>query len=159
MLNQKPKLNSGLTSLLILMWQELKKLGLGSEVDLHVSEVPVEYQTVQSLVPSLWKQHRPLVRWEHVRLVVFATLWLTHSFQAYVQVLVGASLFKSLAWTIGLNMFLLDAISGIQVFSLRCVFSLCYMLLCNIFRLVILCHMSQLSKSCFNMQKSMRDTL
>lgn len=42
--------------------QELKKLGLGSEVDLHVSEVPVEYQTVQSLVPSLWKQYRPLVR-------------------------------------------------------------------------------------------------
>ena len=45
-------------------WQELKKLGLGSEVDLHVSEVPVEYQTVQSLVPSLWKQYRPLVRGE-----------------------------------------------------------------------------------------------
>lgn len=42
--------------------QELKKLGLGSEVDLHVLEVPVEYQTVQSLVPSLWKQYRPLVR-------------------------------------------------------------------------------------------------
>lgn len=37
-------------------------MGLGSEVDLHVSEVPVEYQTVQSLVPSLWKQYRPLVR-------------------------------------------------------------------------------------------------
>lgn len=44
--------------------QELKKLGLGSEVDLHVSEVPVEYQTVQSLVPSLWKKYRPLVRGE-----------------------------------------------------------------------------------------------
>lgn len=43
----------------------MKKLGLGSEVDLHVSEVPVEYQTVQSLVPSLWKQYRPLVRGAH----------------------------------------------------------------------------------------------
>lgn len=31
-------------------------------MDLHVLEVPVEYQTVQSLVPSLWKQYRPLVR-------------------------------------------------------------------------------------------------
>ncbi|XP_070764880.1 pyroglutamyl-peptidase 1-like isoform X1 [Enoplosus armatus] len=41
--------------------QELKKLGLGGEVDLHVSEVPVEYQTVQSLVPSLWKQYHPLL--------------------------------------------------------------------------------------------------
>lgn len=29
-----------------------------------MSEVPVEYQTVQSLVPSLWKQYRPLVRGE-----------------------------------------------------------------------------------------------
>lgn len=42
--------------------QELKKLGLGGEVDLQVLEVPVEYQKVQSLVPSLWKQYRPLVR-------------------------------------------------------------------------------------------------
>lgn len=41
--------------------QELKKLGLGSEVDLQVYEVPVEYQTVQSLVPSLWKQYHPQV--------------------------------------------------------------------------------------------------
>ncbi|KAJ8408371.1 hypothetical protein AAFF_G00257850 [Aldrovandia affinis] len=39
--------------------QELKKLGLGHDVDLHVYEVPVEYQTVQSLVPSLWKQYHP----------------------------------------------------------------------------------------------------
>ncbi|XP_031715373.1 pyroglutamyl-peptidase 1 isoform X1 [Anarrhichthys ocellatus] len=41
--------------------QELKKLGLGGEVNLHVSEVPVEYQTVQSLVPSLWKKYHPLL--------------------------------------------------------------------------------------------------
>ncbi|XP_061734863.1 pyroglutamyl-peptidase 1-like [Nerophis ophidion] len=40
--------------------QELKKLGLGTEVDLHVYEVPVEYQTVQSLVPSLWKKYHPM---------------------------------------------------------------------------------------------------
>ncbi|MEQ2231867.1 Pyroglutamyl-peptidase 1 [Ilyodon furcidens] len=37
----------------------MKKLGLGSNVDLHVHEVPVEYQKVQSLVPSLWKQYQP----------------------------------------------------------------------------------------------------
>ncbi|XP_023699732.1 pyroglutamyl-peptidase 1 [Paramormyrops kingsleyae] len=39
--------------------QELKKLGLGRDVDLYVYEVPVEYQAVQSLVPSLWKQYHP----------------------------------------------------------------------------------------------------
>lgn len=44
-----------------LFHQELKKLGLESEVDLHVYEVPVEYQKVQSLVPSLWKQYHPQV--------------------------------------------------------------------------------------------------
>ncbi|XP_036410420.1 pyroglutamyl-peptidase 1-like isoform X2 [Megalops cyprinoides] len=38
---------------------ELKKLGLGQDVDLHVHEVPVEYQTVQSLVPSLWERYHP----------------------------------------------------------------------------------------------------
>ncbi|XP_057696472.1 pyroglutamyl-peptidase 1-like isoform X1 [Corythoichthys intestinalis] len=41
--------------------QELKKLGLGTEVDLEVYEVPVEYQTVQSLVPSLWKKYHPML--------------------------------------------------------------------------------------------------
>lgn len=70
----KAKVESGLMWLLILMWQELKKLGLGSEVDLHVSEVPVEYQTVQSLVPALWKQYCPLVRQELVPLTVLASL-------------------------------------------------------------------------------------
>lgn len=39
--------------------QELEKLGLGDEINLHVAEVPVEYQTVQSLLPSLWKRHLP----------------------------------------------------------------------------------------------------
>ncbi|XP_054623120.1 pyroglutamyl-peptidase 1-like [Dunckerocampus dactyliophorus] len=39
--------------------QELERLGLGDAVDLHVCEVPVEYQAVQSLLPSLWKQHMP----------------------------------------------------------------------------------------------------
>ncbi|KAK7888690.1 hypothetical protein WMY93_024250 [Mugilogobius chulae] len=38
-----------------------EKLGLGSEVDLHVYEVPVEYHTVQTLVPALWKQYHPLL--------------------------------------------------------------------------------------------------
>ncbi|XP_077415733.1 pyroglutamyl-peptidase 1 isoform X2 [Vanacampus margaritifer] len=39
--------------------QELERLGLGEGVDLHVCEVPVEYQAVQSLLPSLWEQHIP----------------------------------------------------------------------------------------------------
>ncbi|KAM9844478.1 pyroglutamyl-peptidase 1-like [Aulostomus maculatus] len=39
--------------------QELERLGLGEAVDLHVCEVPVEYQAVQRLLPSLWKQHQP----------------------------------------------------------------------------------------------------
>ncbi|XP_028328958.1 pyroglutamyl-peptidase 1-like [Gouania willdenowi] len=39
--------------------QELKRLGLGDDVDLHVCEVPVEYQAVQSLLPSLWEEHQP----------------------------------------------------------------------------------------------------
>ncbi|KAM6990354.1 pyroglutamyl-peptidase 1-like isoform 1-T2 [Tautogolabrus adspersus] len=39
--------------------QELEKLGLGGAVDLHVCEVPVEYQAVQSLLPSLWSEHQP----------------------------------------------------------------------------------------------------
>uniref|UniRef100_A0AAV2KPD0 Pyroglutamyl-peptidase I n=1 Tax=Knipowitschia caucasica TaxID=637954 RepID=A0AAV2KPD0_KNICA len=41
--------------------QELKKLGLGSDVDLQVYEVPVEYHTVRTLVPALWKQYHPLL--------------------------------------------------------------------------------------------------
>ncbi|XP_029380858.1 pyroglutamyl-peptidase 1 [Echeneis naucrates] len=39
--------------------QELERLGLGDAVELYVCEVPVEYQTVQTLVPSLWKEHNP----------------------------------------------------------------------------------------------------
>lgn len=39
--------------------QELERLGLGEAVDLHVCEVPVEYQAVQSLLPSLWNEHQP----------------------------------------------------------------------------------------------------
>lgn len=84
-LNQKPKLNIGSMSSFILTWQELKKLGLGSEVDLHVSEVPVEYQTVQSLVPSLWKQHHPLVRQGHMKLVMFASLKHSGLCQSYCR--------------------------------------------------------------------------
>lgn len=41
--------------------QELKKLGLGPAVDLHITEVPVEYQAVQKLLPSLWDQYHPQV--------------------------------------------------------------------------------------------------
>uniref|UniRef100_A0A8C2PZ76 Pyroglutamyl-peptidase I n=1 Tax=Cyprinus carpio TaxID=7962 RepID=A0A8C2PZ76_CYPCA len=39
--------------------QELEKLGLGHHINLHVAEVPVEYQAVQRLLPSLWKQQLP----------------------------------------------------------------------------------------------------
>lgn len=39
-------------------------MGLGEEVDLHVCEVPVEYVAVQSLLPSLWKEHQPQVLME-----------------------------------------------------------------------------------------------
>uniref|UniRef100_A0A8D3CU27 Pyroglutamyl-peptidase I n=1 Tax=Scophthalmus maximus TaxID=52904 RepID=A0A8D3CU27_SCOMX len=39
--------------------QELERLGLGEAVDLFVCEVPVEYQAVQRLLPSLWKERQP----------------------------------------------------------------------------------------------------
>ncbi|KAJ8270107.1 hypothetical protein GJAV_G00110430 [Gymnothorax javanicus] len=39
--------------------KELQQLGLGSGVELHVQEIPVEYQTVSSLLPSLWEQYSP----------------------------------------------------------------------------------------------------
>uniref|UniRef100_A0AC11D4J1 Pyroglutamyl-peptidase I n=1 Tax=Ovis aries TaxID=9940 RepID=A0AC11D4J1_SHEEP len=42
-------------------FQELEKLGLGDSVDLHVYEIPVEYQTVQRLIPALWEKHSPQV--------------------------------------------------------------------------------------------------
>uniref|UniRef100_A0A8C0S0U1 Pyroglutamyl-peptidase I n=1 Tax=Canis lupus familiaris TaxID=9615 RepID=A0A8C0S0U1_CANLF len=38
---------------------ELEKLGLGDSVDLHVYEIPVEYKTVQRLIPALWEKHSP----------------------------------------------------------------------------------------------------
>lgn len=41
--------------------QELERLGLGGAVDLYVCEVPVEYQAVKHLLPSLWKEHQPQV--------------------------------------------------------------------------------------------------
>lgn len=42
-------------------FQELEKLGLGDSVDLHVYEIPVEYKTVQRLIPALWEKHSPQV--------------------------------------------------------------------------------------------------
>ncbi|KAL7992878.1 hypothetical protein Chor_017134, partial [Crotalus horridus] len=41
------------------LFQELEKMGLGEDVDLHVYEIPVEYQAVQRLIPALWKKHSP----------------------------------------------------------------------------------------------------
>uniref|UniRef100_A0A3B3U6Q9 Pyroglutamyl-peptidase I n=1 Tax=Poecilia latipinna TaxID=48699 RepID=A0A3B3U6Q9_9TELE len=39
--------------------QELVRLGLGEMVDLHVYELPVDYQAVQDILLSLWKEHQP----------------------------------------------------------------------------------------------------
>ncbi|KAM9323316.1 pyroglutamyl-peptidase 1-like [Pholidichthys leucotaenia] len=52
--------------------QELERLGLGEVVDLYVCEVPVEYQAVQNLLPSLWKEHQPQLV-VHVGVSSFAT--------------------------------------------------------------------------------------
>lgn len=41
--------------------QELERLGLGEAVDLYVCEMPVEYQAVKRLLPSLWKENQPQV--------------------------------------------------------------------------------------------------
>uniref|UniRef100_A0A8D2IXY4 Pyroglutamyl-peptidase I n=1 Tax=Varanus komodoensis TaxID=61221 RepID=A0A8D2IXY4_VARKO len=41
--------------------QELEKMGLREDVDLHVYEIPVEYQAVQRLIPALWEKHSPQV--------------------------------------------------------------------------------------------------
>uniref|UniRef100_A0A5F7ZRP2 Pyroglutamyl-peptidase I n=7 Tax=Catarrhini TaxID=9526 RepID=A0A5F7ZRP2_MACMU len=47
------------TFLVIACLGELEKLGLGDSVDLHVYEIPVEYKTVQRLIPALWEKHSP----------------------------------------------------------------------------------------------------
>nr|XP_043883418.1 pyroglutamyl-peptidase 1-like [Solea senegalensis] len=39
--------------------QELEQLGLGEAVELYVREVPVDYQAVERLLPSLWKELQP----------------------------------------------------------------------------------------------------
>ncbi|XP_038157861.1 pyroglutamyl-peptidase 1 [Cyprinodon tularosa] len=39
--------------------QEMKKLGLGNNIDLHVYEVPVEYKKVELMVPKFLKQYQP----------------------------------------------------------------------------------------------------
>ncbi|XP_020796561.1 pyroglutamyl-peptidase 1 [Boleophthalmus pectinirostris] len=41
--------------------QELDRIGLGEDIDLFVCEVPVEYQAVQTLLPSMWEEHQPLL--------------------------------------------------------------------------------------------------
>ncbi|KAM4551869.1 pyroglutamyl-peptidase 1-like isoform 1-T2 [Odontesthes bonariensis] len=53
--------------------QELGRLGLGDAVDLYVCEVPVEYQAVQELLPSLWKEHQPQQLVVHVGVSGLAT--------------------------------------------------------------------------------------
>ncbi|XP_077989259.1 pyroglutamyl-peptidase 1-like [Glandiceps talaboti] len=39
--------------------QELKKIDLGEDVTLVTQELPVVYDDVKEIVPSLWKQHKP----------------------------------------------------------------------------------------------------
>ncbi|XP_002731379.1 pyroglutamyl-peptidase 1-like [Saccoglossus kowalevskii] len=41
--------------------QELKKLNLGDDVSLVTEEMPVIYEDIQEIVPSLWKQHQPIL--------------------------------------------------------------------------------------------------
>lgn len=45
----------------LLPLQELEQLGLGESVNLVVREIPVEYQAIQRLMPSLWEEHQPQV--------------------------------------------------------------------------------------------------
>ena len=41
--------------------RELQKLGLNSDFDLVTRELPVEYNTVKTLVPTLWSTINPKV--------------------------------------------------------------------------------------------------
>ncbi|XP_012883780.1 PREDICTED: pyroglutamyl-peptidase 1 [Dipodomys ordii] len=69
--------------------QELEKLGLGDHVDLHVYEIPVEYQTVQQLIPALWEKHSPQVGRACVYLCDFTyytSLYRSHGRSAFVHV-------------------------------------------------------------------------
>lgn len=63
---------------LFIFFQELKKLGLGPAVNLHVTEVPVEYKAVQNLLPSLWDQYKPQV-------LLFGTLF-HHQFSVFILI-------------------------------------------------------------------------
>ncbi|KAL4228046.1 Pyroglutamyl-peptidase 1 [Mactra antiquata] len=39
--------------------KQLKKIGLGDDIDLFIYEIPVEYSTVKKQVPELWNNHKP----------------------------------------------------------------------------------------------------
>lgn len=58
---QEHSIPAAFTQSLSSHFQELEKLGLGDSVDLHVYEIPVEYKTVQRLIPALWEKHSPQV--------------------------------------------------------------------------------------------------
>ena len=36
--------------------------GLGSDIELEIVHIEVEYGTVDQVVPKLWKQHKPQVQ-------------------------------------------------------------------------------------------------
>ena len=45
----------------VVLWQELDGIGFEDNVNLITQEIPVEYETVSSLIPDLWQKHKPKV--------------------------------------------------------------------------------------------------
>ena len=41
--------------------QNVKKRNLLADLDVHIQEIPVDYQEVSQVVPALWKQKNPQV--------------------------------------------------------------------------------------------------
>lgn len=44
------------------LFQELESIGFENNIDLTTHEIPVEYETVSSLIPVLWQKHKPQVK-------------------------------------------------------------------------------------------------
>lgn len=69
-----------LTYTLMSVWlKELEQLGLGDVADLYVCELPVEYQAIQSLLPSLWKEHQPQVHEKESSLTMLVMRCCSHT--------------------------------------------------------------------------------
>ena len=41
--------------------RELESIGVGNDVQLITKEIPVEYETVSTIIPKLWQQYQPKV--------------------------------------------------------------------------------------------------